>query len=113
MKRSISLIFLLAALVGAPGHAQQTGDPQQGLALARQVCAECHAVQLQQLPSPRAGAPTFPEIAATPGMTSTGMTVALTTPHAGMPMFRLTGEQRADIIAYVLSLRPNGQQPGK
>ena len=113
MKRSVGLIFLSAAMVGAPARAQQTGDPQQGLTLARQVCAECHAVQPQQLQSPRAGAPAFPEIAATPGMTSTGLTVALTTPHAGMPMFRLTGEQREDIIAYVLSLRPSGQQPGK
>jgi mono/diheme cytochrome c family protein len=31
--------------------------------------------------------------------------VALTTPHAGMPMFKLTTEQREDVIAYILSLR--------
>jgi hypothetical protein len=31
--------------------------------------------------------------------------VALTTPHAGMPMFVLTATQREDIIAYILSLR--------
>jgi mono/diheme cytochrome c family protein len=31
--------------------------------------------------------------------------VALTTPHAGMPMFQLTAEQREDVIAYILSLR--------
>lgn len=46
-------------------------------------------------------------------MTSTGLTIALTTPHAGMPMFRLTSEQRADITAYFLSLQQRGQQPGK
>ena len=38
-------------------------------------------------------------------MTSAALMVALTTPHAGMPMFTLTGKERDDIIAYILSLR--------
>jgi hypothetical protein len=46
-------------------------------------------------------------------MTNAALTVALTTPHAGMPMFRLTVDQRADIIAYILGLRQSGSQPGK
>jgi mono/diheme cytochrome c family protein len=33
------------------------------------------------------------------------LTVALTTPHAGMPMFVLTADERANIIAYILSLK--------
>jgi mono/diheme cytochrome c family protein len=33
------------------------------------------------------------------------LTVALTTPHAGMPMFMFTDDQRRDVIAYILSLR--------
>jgi mono/diheme cytochrome c family protein len=37
-------------------------------------------------------------------MTHTALIVALTTPHAGMPMFLLTDKQRDDIIAYILSL---------
>ncbi len=41
------------------------------------------------------------------------MTVALTTPHVGMPMFRLSSEQREDIIAYILGLRLSGSPPGK
>jgi hypothetical protein len=41
----------------------------------------------------------------TPGMTAIALTVALTTPHAGMPMFLLTADQSADIITYILSLR--------
>jgi mono/diheme cytochrome c family protein len=32
-------------------------------------------------------------------------TCSLTTPHAGMPMFILSPEQRQDIIAYILSLK--------
>ena len=40
-------------------------------------------------------------------MTTAALTVALMTPHAGMPMFVLTSEQRQDIIAYILSLKAN------
>jgi hypothetical protein len=38
-------------------------------------------------------------------MTPAALTVALTTPHAGMPMFMLSQDQRQDIIAYILGLK--------
>jgi hypothetical protein len=38
-------------------------------------------------------------------MTAAALTVALTTPHAGMPMFILTPDQRAGVIAYILGLK--------
>lgn len=105
--------LLLAAAIVPPLQAQQAGDPRQGLSLSRQVCYECHAIHPQQLMSPNHRAPTFPQLAATPGMTAAALTVALTTPHVGMPMFRLTSEQREDIIAYILSLRGSGTTPGR
>jgi mono/diheme cytochrome c family protein len=105
MKTKIRLLAFLALSVAAShAHAQAVGDPQNGLGLAKQVCSECHAVQRGEVRSPNSRAPTFLELATTPGMTSTALLVALTTPHAGMPMFRLTREQREDVIAYVLSL---------
>lgn len=114
MKHPASLATLMAmAAIVAPLKAQDTGDPRQGLSLARQVCSECHAIQPQQLLSPNPRAPTFPQLAATPGMTTAALTVALTTPHVGMPMFRLSSEQREDIIAYILSLRGGGSTPGR
>jgi mono/diheme cytochrome c family protein len=96
-----SAAALLVLLVGA-SHAQ-VGNRENGLALAQQVCSECHAIRAGQARSPNST--TFSELATTPGMTSIALTVALTTPHAGMPMFMLTAEQREDIIAYILSLR--------
>ncbi|MFI5013416.1 MAG: c-type cytochrome [Hyphomicrobiales bacterium] len=106
MKQAIGLVTFLALSVAAgPVRAQTAGGPQAGLALAQQVCSECHAVLRGQAPSPNPRAPTFSELAATPGMTSAALSVALTTPHAGMPMFRLTAEEREDVIAYILSLR--------
>lgn len=108
-----SLYLALASMSSVPVRAQDSSDTQRGLSLARQVCSECHAIDSQQLNSPNLRAPTFPELAATPGMTNTALTVALTTPHAGMPMFRLSVEQRAAIIAYILSLGRGGSQPGE
>jgi mono/diheme cytochrome c family protein len=110
---ALVLILACPSMAASPARAQETGDPQRGLSLARRICSECHAVQAQQLKSPNPRSPTFPELSTTPGMTNAALTVALTTPHAGMPMFRLSGEQRADIIAYILSLRQSGPQPGK
>ena len=54
---------------------------------------------------PNGKSPAFVEIANTPGITATALLVALTTPHAGMPMFVLTPAQRAGVIAYILSLK--------
>jgi mono/diheme cytochrome c family protein len=106
MERVICLgTFFAFLVVVSPGHAQGVGDPQGGLALAQRVCSECHAIRSGQVRSPNSRAPTFLELATTPGMTVIALTVALTTPHAGMPMFMLTAEQREDVIAYILSLR--------
>ena len=98
-----AIALTLAAAVSNV-NAQASGDPKEGLAVAQRVCAECHATVAAQDRSPNAKAPTFVNLAATPGMTHTALLVALTTPHAGMPMFMLTGKQRDDIIAYILSL---------
>jgi mono/diheme cytochrome c family protein len=106
MKCVTFLVTLLALSIAASSvHGQGVGNPQAGLALAQQVCSECHAIRLGEVRSLNARSPTFFELATTPGMTIVALTVALTTPHAGMPMFMLTAEQREDIIAYILSLK--------
>ena len=102
MKRIAFLALLMASTVTA-----QAQDPQEGAKWATNVCAQCRAVQPGQPRSPMGRAPTFGEPANTPGMTTAALTVALTTPHAGMPMFVLTSEQRQDIIAYILSSKAN------
>lgn len=106
MTKLLSLLAIAVTLAAAVSNAnaQAVGDPKEGLAVAQQVCAECHATVAGQDRSPNAQAPTFVKLAATPGMTRTALLVALTTPHAGMPMFILTSKQRDDIIAYILSL---------
>jgi mono/diheme cytochrome c family protein len=104
MERVICLITILA-LSAAASHVHAQGNPKSGLALAQQVCSECHAIGKAQVRSPTARAPTFVELATAPGMTTAALLVALTTPHVGMPMFILAAEQRESIIAYILSLK--------
>ena len=71
-------VAFVALLVGAT-HAQ-VGNQENGLALAQQVCSECHAVRAAQARSLNSRSPTFSELATTPGMTSIALTVALTAP---------------------------------
>jgi mono/diheme cytochrome c family protein len=103
MERVCLVTALAFSLVASPLHAQSA--PQEELALTQQACAACHATRRGQVRSPNSRAPTFEELATAPGMTTAALSVALTTPHAGMPMFILTAEQRASVIAYILSLK--------
>jgi mono/diheme cytochrome c family protein len=106
MKYVVAMATLLTlSVAGSDAQAQAAGNPVEGLAMARQVCSECHAIQKGQARSPNSRSPTFVELANAPGMTAMALTVALTTPHAGMPMFILTADQRANIIAYILGLK--------
>jgi mono/diheme cytochrome c family protein len=104
--RLMKRVFLVVPLIAWAATARAQ-DPQQGAKWATDVCGRCHAIAREQPRSPNGRAPSFVELANTPGMTSAALTVALTTPHAGMPMFVLTPEQRQDIIAYILSLKRN------
>jgi mono/diheme cytochrome c family protein len=104
MDRVICLLTVLALSVAA-SHLHAQGNPQAGLALAQQVCSECHAIRAEQVRPPDSKAPTFVELSTTRGMTSTALSVALATPHAGMPMFIFTAEQKENVIAYILGLK--------
>jgi mono/diheme cytochrome c family protein len=88
-------------------QAQEVGNPNQGLTIARAVCAECHLVDNVPGQSPNLDAPTFEHIANVPGMSSAALTAALRTSHETMPNVIIKGSDLSDVIAYVLSLRKN------
>jgi len=94
-----SQLTLVALLLGSPVQAQQ------GLALAKQVCAQCHAVEKGATMSPNAAAPRFEVIANTPGMTTMALSAALQTSHRSMPNLILDTDQLDSIIAYIMSLK--------
>jgi mono/diheme cytochrome c family protein len=90
---------------GAGARAQDGGDVARGHEFALKVCAECHGIEKGYQPSPEAFAPTFEAVAKSPGMSPMALSVFLRTPHATMPNFILSANERADIIAYITSLK--------
>jgi len=117
MKKRIALAMLATALPLAASaqeegartlsDAELIGEPAEGLALSRDVCAQCHAIVSGDRDSPMPSATAFQKIAETPGMTSRALTVWLTTfhPERTMPAIRLTRDEREDVIAHILTLR--------
>jgi mono/diheme cytochrome c family protein len=102
----ISITTLVFLALASHAGAQEPGDSKKGAALAASVCAQCHAVRNGQRRSPNPMAPSFSRVASTPGMTDRALRVWLQTSHPTMPNFILTGEERNDVIAYILSLKP-------
>ena len=85
--------------------AAQDGSSEAGLAYARSVCSECHAIRGDDFLSPNPKAPPFAKIAGTPGMTGAALNVVLQTPHRDMPDLIIPAKDRADVLAYILSLQ--------
>jgi mono/diheme cytochrome c family protein len=104
MKYLVVSMVVLACAAG-PVRAQDAGDRMKGAAIARQVCAECHAVERRQRQSSNAQAPAFETIAKTPGMTSIALTAALRTSHRIMPNIELSNDEPRDVVTSFLSFK--------
>jgi mono/diheme cytochrome c family protein len=103
----IRRLAILAALCAAAASARavETGSIPQGQDMARGACAACHAVERDDAFSPVFPAPTFRDLAETPGMTATALTVALRKPHRDMPDFILKPDELNNLTAYILGLK--------
>lgn len=99
-----ALASAAALLLSATAHAQ-TGDVKKGQAYAEKVCAECHAVKPGDTKSPRAGATPFETAMRVPGMTPLALNVFFQSPHPTMPNLIVAGQDREDLIAYMLSIK--------
>ena len=102
----LARVVVAAILIPASFHvrAQDIGHPSEGLSLAKQVCVACHAVEKGADRSPNLDAPTFEDIAATPGMTAAALSAALQTSHSTMPNLVLK-DDIANLVAYILSVK--------
>jgi mono/diheme cytochrome c family protein len=98
-----SALVFVGIVAGA--QAQTTGNPRQGLRLARIQCAECHVVTNERDSATNHLAPFFKQIANVPGMTSTALMVALRTSHRQMPNVIIANNDIRDVVAYILSLK--------
>jgi mono/diheme cytochrome c family protein len=100
----VSAVFGALAITAV--QAQDAGDLRRGRRLALNVCASCHSVVVGQTRSSLATAPSFEEIAKTPGMTAAALAFWLTAAsHPTMPNLILSSQQQRDVSAYILSLR--------
>jgi mono/diheme cytochrome c family protein len=99
------LTFLFFAAVICCGARAEDGSAEAGLAYARTVCSECHAIRSDDFLSPNPKAPSFAKIASTPGITGAALVVILQTAHRDMPDFIIPAEDKADVVAYILSLQ--------
>ncbi len=103
MVRILGVVFCAVFL--CCGARAEEGDPEAGLAYARAVCAECHAIRSGDTVSPNPKSPPFSKIANTSGMTGTALFVILQTPHRDMPNLIIPPKEKADVVAYILSLQ--------
>jgi mono/diheme cytochrome c family protein len=101
---SIALMVAVGALLDAQVFAQDIGDATRGWKLAVRTCAGCHWVR-HEGKSGNQRAPTLTAIANTKGMSAIALNVALLTFHRSMPNIVLNAQERADVIAFILTLK--------
>ncbi len=101
-----ALAQFVACAATAATAATADADLAAGLVLAVRVCAQCHDVTARNgaAVSPTA-APTFYLVANAKTTTALGLSVFLQTPHRNMPNLILSGDERRDVIAYILHFR--------
>ena len=95
-------------MTGLPviGTAQEIGDPERGRDFAATMCADCHSVGEDDTPSPNQDAPSFKSVAEMPSTTRTALVVWFQSSHPTMPNLVLNQDEKDDVIAYILSLKP-------
>jgi mono/diheme cytochrome c family protein len=101
---SVLLPLAAAALSGTNAAAQEFGDAGRGSTLALRVCVACHGVRKGE-GSVNPLAPPFTVIAEVRGMSAMALNVALLSSHRAMPNIVLEPQERADVVAYILTLK--------
>lgn len=108
---------ILLALLGAactpetkpapPSPAASAESAAKGLTIAEKWCAECHRVKPEQraVARPNMHAPAFADIAARPEVNQAYLARFMEVQHLPMTTFRLYSDEKADVVAYMLSLK--------
>jgi len=112
MRALIAATLLVLEIAGcaqttAPSRhdaASAPGNPVLGRLYAEQTCAQCHAITPGAATSPLPEAPTFRDIANTPGMTRVALNAWLHSPHASMPQLIVPPDKIDDLSAYLETL---------
>ena len=103
---AIGMAFAVLLLNSVGTQAQIAApDALKGHDLAERLCSICHAVT-PGTANGRPDVPSFAVIAKLPNLTPERLVGAIILPHPPMPGVPLTREEIRDIIAYIMSLRP-------
>jgi mono/diheme cytochrome c family protein len=103
----LTIIASIAVLNVTAAPAQQAfGDAEAGYVVASEYCALCHAIARDESSVwPVLDAPSFEDVADTPGMTAMALYAWMTTSHPTMPDIILASEELRNVVAYILSLQ--------
>ena len=106
MKRLLWRLALPLALLTLPAGGAHAADAASGGALAHQLCVNCHVVAPGEAGTQvTAGIPSFKAVADKPGQTPEKIQDFILSPHPPMPQVQLTNFERANLAAYILSLK--------
>lgn len=90
-----------------PSPAANVESAAKGLTIAEKWCAECHRVKPEQraVARPDMHAPAFADIVARPEVNQAYLARFMEVQHLPMTTFRLYSDEKADVVAYMLSLK--------
>lgn len=93
---------------GAAPTPAQVESAAKGLTIAEKWCGDCHRVKAEQKRVRRAEmrAPDFAAVMARPEVDAGYLARFMEVQHLPMTTFRLYSDEKADVVAYMLSLRP-------
>ena len=104
-------LSITMGLTGLPGplaaQAVKNADPVRGQELARRLCANCHATEPDSGQAINPDVPSFAAIAKQPNVTAERLAGRIIVPHPAMPNTQLTVAEIRDVIAYILTLKPD------
>ena len=93
---------LILAMVPQTAFAQ---DIENGSAIAKRWCANCHTVERAPAGARADSVPSFVDIANRPNTSKQSLRAAMTGQHGRMPDFSLTDAEMNDLSSYMLGLR--------
>ena len=104
----IAIAAVCGIVVAGPASAQANrGDAKRGLELAERLCTSCHIVAPNSAKTANPDVPSFPLIARRTGTTAERLAGRIIIPHPAMPNTQLTLAEIRDVVAYILTLRPD------